>query len=162
MLLDDEVCPSRRAVANLKSTIKMATGVELVAAAGRGERREVASLLRRGASVEDRDESGRTALMAAAEEGHADTVNALAGTYSANVEAADEKGWTALMLAAFHGHTDTVNALAGTHNANVEAPTELGMTALMLAADRGHTDTVNALRRHGATSDDDEAPSARV
>lgn len=77
MLLDDEVCPSRRAVANLKSTIKMATGVELVAAAGRGERREVASLLRRGASVEDRDESGRTALMAAAEEGHTDIVNAL-------------------------------------------------------------------------------------
>ncbi len=114
------------------------------------------------ANVEAVDEAGTTALMLAARYGHTDTLNALAGTYSANVEAADEKGWTALMLAAFHGHTDTVNALAGTHNANVEAPTELGMTALMLAADRGHTDTVNALRRHGATSDDDEAPSARV
>jgi ankyrin repeat protein len=67
------------------------------------------------------------------------------------------------MNAAFHGHTDTVNALAGTHNANVDAvDNQYGWTALMLAADRGHTDTVNALRRHGATSDDDEAPSARV
>ena len=151
MLLDDEVCPSRRAVANLKSTIKMATGVELVAAAGRGERREVASLLRRGASVEDRDESGRTALMAAAEEGHADTVNALAGTYSANVEAADEKGWTALMAAALEGHTATVNALAGTHNADVEAVDEEGWTALMFAAQYGHMDIVNALRQYGAS-----------
>jgi ankyrin repeat protein len=98
--LDDEVCPSRRAVANLKSTIKMATGVELVAAAGRGERREVASLLRRGASVEAFNRNGCTALMAAAQNGHTDTVNALAGTHNANVEAVDRNGWTALMCAA--------------------------------------------------------------
>jgi ankyrin repeat protein len=59
--------------------------------------------------------------MRAAQNGHTDTVNALAGTHNANVEAVDRNGWTALMLAAQNGHTDTVNALAGTYNANVEA-----------------------------------------
>jgi ankyrin repeat protein len=41
-----------------------------------------------------------TALMLAAQNGHTDTVNALAGTHNANVEAVDRWGRTALMLAA--------------------------------------------------------------
>jgi len=50
--------------------------------------------------------------MFAAEYGHTDTVNALAGTHNANVEAVeDHDDWTALMLAAMNGHTDTVRAL---------------------------------------------------
>jgi len=72
------------------------------------------------------------------------------------VEAGNHNGWTALMFAAMKGHTDTVNALAGTHNANVEAGTRHGWTALMLAATGRHTDTVNALRRHGASTEDDD------
>ena len=78
--------------------------------------------------------------MLAAQNGHTDTVNALAGTHGANVDAVDEFGMTALMLAAQNGHTDTVNALAGTHGANVDAVDECGMTALMRAACSGHTD----------------------
>jgi hypothetical protein len=57
--------------------------------------------------------------MFAAQNGHIDTVNALAGTHNANVEAVDRWGKTAMMFAAELGHTDTVNALAGTYNANV-------------------------------------------
>ena len=49
--------------------------------------------------------------MLAAENGHTDTVNALAGTYNANVDAVDRYGQTALMRAARNGHTDTVEAL---------------------------------------------------
>jgi len=64
------------------------------------------------ANVEAANERGGTALIIAAQNGHADTVNVL-GTYNANVEAVDEDGWTALMLATYYGHTDTVNALEG-------------------------------------------------
>ena len=87
-----------------------ALGRELVAAAGRGERRKVASLLRRGVSVEARLAHGRTALLVAAENGHTDTVNALAGTYNANVDVVDGRGWTALMVASVHRHADAVHA----------------------------------------------------
>ena len=87
----------------------------------------------------------KTALMFAAENGHTDIVNALAGTHNANVEAVDNEGWTALMWAARNGHTDTVNVLAGTHNANVEAVSQYGRTVLMCAAVRGRTDIVNVL-----------------
>jgi ankyrin repeat protein len=55
--------------------------------------------------------NGWTALMCAAEQGHTDTVNALAGTYNANVEAVNINGKTALILTAEEGHTDTVDAL---------------------------------------------------
>jgi ankyrin repeat protein len=49
--------------------------------------------------------------MLAADMGHTDTVNALAGTYNANVDTVDRYGKTALMLAVGYGHTDIVNAL---------------------------------------------------
>ena len=49
--------------------------------------------------------------MLAAERGHTDTVNALAGTHGANVDPVDTGGKTALMLAAQNNHTATVNAL---------------------------------------------------
>ena len=39
--------------------------------------------------------------MLAAEHGHTDIVNALAGTHGANVDAVDRIGRTALMLAAY-------------------------------------------------------------
>ena len=93
----------------------------LVKAAGDGEPHTVAVLIGLGADVEAVDEDGKKALMLAAQEGHTDIVNALAGTHNANVDAVDQSGKTALMFAAENGHTDTVNALSGTHNANVEA-----------------------------------------
>ena len=105
-------------------------------------------------NVDAVDRDGRTALMIAAQNGHTDTVTALAGTHGANVDAVDRNGWTALMFAARNGHTATVNALVGTHGANVDAATISGRTALMLAAERGHTDIVNALAgSHGANVD---------
>ncbi|MEO2191917.1 MAG: hypothetical protein ABGY24_05700 [bacterium] len=52
--------------------------------AGSWERRKVASLLRHGVSVEARDERGRAALMAAAQVGRTNAVDALAGTHNAN------------------------------------------------------------------------------
>jgi ankyrin repeat protein len=61
--------------------------------------------------VEAVNENGWTALMLAAEDGHTDTVNALAGTHNANVHAVDRSGKTALKSAAKNGHTDTVKAL---------------------------------------------------
>ena len=63
--------------------------------------------------------------MLAAEDGHTDIVNALAGTHGANVDAVDEDGRTALMYARMNGHEDTVNALIWTHGASTEALREL-------------------------------------
>ncbi len=129
----------------------MGDAESLLGAAGRGQREMVASLLQRGISVDARGEHGCTALMAAAGQGHTDTVDALAGTHNANVEGITGKGWTALMWAASHGHTDTANPLAGTHNTNVEAVDRKDLTALKIAGEGGHADAVNALIRHGAT-----------
>ena len=143
-------CP-RSAVRQSKLNAK------LHAAASKGNTRRVEDLISRGASVDSGDESnhGLTALMLAAQGGHIDVVNALAGRYNANVEAVCRHGYTALMCAAHLGHTEIVNVLAGTYNANVDAANEDGKTALMHATDRGHTGVVNALRRHGASMPDD-------
>jgi hypothetical protein len=88
MVLDDAVCPSRRAVANLNScgghTRRRVRRCRWERGAGSWERRKVASLLRHGVSVEARDERGRAALMAAAQVGRTNAVDALAGTHSAN------------------------------------------------------------------------------
>ena len=81
MVLDDAVCPSRRAVANLNSC---GGHTRRRVRRCRWERRKVASLLRHGVSVEARDERGRAALMAAAQVGRTNAVDALAGTHSAN------------------------------------------------------------------------------
>ena len=59
---------------------------------------------RHGANVESRDNDGCTALMLAAENGHASTMRQLINDHGANVNAVDDNGWTAMTHAAENGH----------------------------------------------------------
>lgn len=101
------------------------------------------------------EDSGRTALQAAAENGHLDIV-ALLLTNDADINAqpANRSGRTALQAAAESGHLEVSKFLLS-NNANVDHPpaAEYGLTALQGAASRGHLDIVKLLLDNRANVD---------
>jgi len=120
---------------------------DLINAASRGETRVVQALLSNGASVNAKDNDGKTAVYslrsrlrrssagAAGERGH--------------INAKTNLGATPLMAAAFDGHRDVVQALLA-KGADVNAKNSSGVTALMGAAFKAHRDVVQALLAKGA------------
>ncbi|TNJ27539.1 Ankyrin repeat protein 2 [Giardia muris] len=84
-----------------------------------------------------RDLNGTTALMLAAEGGHAGCVRLLEG----EIGMQDDNGMTALMKAAMKGHSNCVSVL----ECESEMQNNDGWTALMLAAYRGHADCAQLL-----------------
>ncbi|MBI3724804.1 ankyrin repeat domain-containing protein [bacterium] len=88
----------------------------LMVAAGRGEVEKVKELRAQG-DVNATNAFGRTALMFAAENGHALAIRALEADRSRR----DRDGKTAIMLAAEGGHEDAVRALLGTASLDQEA-----------------------------------------
>ncbi|CAG9179512.1 ankyrin repeat domain-containing protein [Cupriavidus respiraculi] len=105
-------------------------------------------------------DQGKTALMMAAEIGHADVVDMLLvhareyGLRQLNVAA--PSGDTALTLAAFHGHVAVVERLLA-ESAATEVPSEGGDTALMAAAISGHEGIAERLLKAGAAVDSHNA-----
>lgn len=93
------------------------------------------------------NESGRTALQAAAENGHLDLVKILVATGAAiNAPHAPISGRTALQAAAESGHLDIVGFLLGKGaNVNAHAGRHAGVTALYTAARSGYTEIVKLL-----------------
>jgi len=121
----------------------------LIKAVSKGDTPTARVLLARGADVQARDATGRTALMYAAENGDPTTVQMLL-IHGADVNARDWQGWTALIYAAENGDLSTVQTLLA-NKANVNARSEgSGWTALMSAASRGHLLVVQALLARGA------------
>ena len=117
---------------------------ELLAAAEKGSYLKVC--LNKGADVNTRDKDGWTALMRAAEVGHAAIVQALLDENAdVNVEG-KKSGGTALMWAAWHGHTAIVKALLS-KGANVNIKSYSGKTALMAAAFNDHTEIIALLKQ---------------
>lgn len=108
-------------------------------AVDRGDLEAVRGLLQKGADVNettvDLDRFGRTALMLAAEEGHAEIARLLM-EHKANVNATDYYGRTALMWAAIGGHADVTRSLLE-HKAAVNVKDNYGLTALMSVAVKG-------------------------
>ena len=102
-----------------------------------------------GASVNARDDGGRTALHVAADRGHLEIVEFLVGA-GADVNAKSGTGWTALHAAArgplfgAGGHLDVVEFLVGA-GADVNAKRDNGWTALHAAALRGELEMVKVL-----------------
>uniref|UniRef100_A0A0G4FA46 Uncharacterized protein n=1 Tax=Chromera velia CCMP2878 TaxID=1169474 RepID=A0A0G4FA46_9ALVE len=132
------------------ATVAVEKGSPLLEAAGTGDFETVGLLLRSGTQggVDEKDRRGNTALMAAAMNGHTETVGRLLG-FGANIEERCHLyGNTALILAALSGHAETVDFLlhsgarAGEKNKN-------GNNALFMAARDGHTETVDVLLRSG-------------
>ncbi len=81
-------------------------------AAARGQLSRVLEMFQLGASADDKDDKGQTALMHAAEKGHTSIVVLLLAA-GAWVNEKDEQGQTALMRAAENGHLGIVEVLTG-------------------------------------------------
>jgi ankyrin repeat protein len=146
-----------------------------MAAAAAGSVEAVKLFLSRGAKVDAMERAAnQTALMWAANEGHADVVDVLLES-GAHANAAGKVtglprtrggvaggrmwtdytsgGLTSLMFAARQGHTAVVRRLiAGGANPNTANPD--GLTALMLAVINDHADAAVALLAGGANADD--------
>lgn len=122
----------------------------LWAAAYGGDTERVRSLLAAGANVNFiHERSGWTPLMAAANEGHLDTVRVLLEN-EADVNTKDEDGYTALALALSCGNADIVHALLD-RGADVEYVYLQGrLTPLISAVINQDEDIVKALLVKGA------------
>lgn len=122
---------------------------DMIKAAQGGDIATVTSCIQKGANVNAKlGNSGFTALMLSAGEGHTEIVELLLAK-GADANAADAGKSTALMNAAINGHTDVVEALLA-HGAQVNAKGKRGFTALMWAAQYGYPDTIKVLLSHGA------------
>jgi uncharacterized protein len=123
-------------------------GEALIAAARKGDMKQIQDLLGKGADVNAQNKWGLTPLMAAAHGGYI-VPEKLLLEKGADVNATQHGGWTALMVAAVKGHVDVVNLLLG-KGADVNAMTESRMTALMLASSNGRSQVVQLLKAHEA------------
>jgi len=112
-------------------------------------------LLKKGASIEARNEGEDTPLIAAAGQGETAVVKLLLEK-GANIEATDSYGQTALIAAACNcpiidmPDTDDSVRLLLENGANLEAKDKQGRTALMAAADWGRTSILQILLDKGA------------
>lgn len=120
----------------------------LMQACRKGEVDTSLALLDKGANVELRSPSGRTAIMFAAESGSLRLVEALLSR-GATVNHADKKGWTPLMYAS---SADVAEALLR-NRADVSARAKRGATVLMIAAQTMDPKTIHLLLREGANPD---------
>ncbi|WP_283136940.1 ankyrin repeat domain-containing protein [Rhizohabitans arisaemae] len=129
---------------------------ELVSAAALGENAEAERLLAGGASPDEPDEDGDTALYRAAVQGHADIVRMLlAAGADPDREGTGDGGGLPLCAAACWGHLDAVVALldAGADPNRREDEAGSAMTALHWAASNEHLAVVNTLLARGAAPD---------
>ena len=112
-------------------------GRSLCQSASEGDLKAVKALLDQGADVESKDESGKTPLSLAAENGHLDVVKFLVNEADrkADVESKDFYQRTPLSWAASHGHLEVVKFLVNEADpkADVESKDNNGKTALDLA-----------------------------
>ncbi|XP_048106534.1 lysosome-associated membrane glycoprotein 5 [Alosa alosa] len=104
-------------------------------------------LLQRGASVNHKDESGRTALSHACEKGYLDAVKVLV-QHNADPEMEDLWGNTALMYAVVAGHTVVVEFLVRAFKRlglQIDRQNKVGNSALKVAEYLGHKECLYAL-----------------
>jgi ankyrin repeat protein len=124
---------------------------KLMRASLEGDTAKVKALLGGGAQVNAKDHEGRTALMFAVANMHADTAKQLL-EHGADANATANDGGTPLILAASSGDTESVRALLNRGADSSARYTRTGETALMLAKKNNHDAVVNLLsndRSHG-------------
>ena len=105
-------------------------------------------LIQSGMKPDERDAKGYTALILAAYNGQAKTVDFLIQK-GANPCATDTRGNSSLMGVAFKGEIVIAHRLITAH-CDVNARNDAGQTALMMAAMFGRTDVVKMLLANGA------------
>jgi len=121
---------------------------ELIDAAGSGDHAAVASLVARGADVDEASADGATALHVAVRRGDVELA-ALLLAAGATVDAATRNGVTPLALAAIDGNAPVIEQLldAGADPGGLSSE---GESALMLAALNGRPEAVRLLLERGA------------
>lgn len=126
------------------------SGLDLAmqSAAGRGHVKIVSFLFEKGASVDRKDELGRSPVHLAAMNGHSEVVRVLLSN-GADPDLKEIHGQTALWQAAFNGHRDVVSLLLR-KGADPETEDKMGKTPLSIALSRGHQIVVNQLLDGGA------------
>jgi ankyrin repeat protein len=116
----------------------------------RGLTEAVEILLNAGANIEAKTRiEEKTALLLAADEGHADVVQVLLNR-KADVNTRNRNGQTPLMLAAAGGHLEVVRALLA-HGADVTVQDRFANTALRNAEKYGGPTIAQLLRSAGAS-----------
>ncbi|WP_207140271.1 ankyrin repeat domain-containing protein [Rhodovibrio salinarum] len=123
---------------------------DLIEAVAAGKPGRAAAALKAGASPNARVRpDGRTALMVAADHGHAKLASLLLKA-GADVNGRSGDGWSALMQAAYGRHGDVARVLLDASAATDLREDKYGNTALLIATRRGADRTVVALLDHGA------------
>jgi len=102
--------------------------------------------------IDKKDINGITALTAASDCGHFDTVKYLI-QHGASVNQTILNGWTPLAYAASQGHIQIVKCLIK-YGALVNTKNEQDYTALIWTSIEGHYDILKYLIKHGATITD--------
>jgi uncharacterized protein len=122
---------------------------QLIEAAGRGAAGDVRALLRRGASVEVRDDRGRTALTTAAYANDLDVARILVRA-GADVNAKDATEQSPYLIATSEvGDDPALLELMLAGGADVDDKDRFFGTGLIRAAERGHARIVRRLLRAG-------------
>jgi ankyrin repeat protein len=118
-------------------------------AAQGGDTQAVKDLLTKGADVNAKDETGKTALLWVAPARDNPEMVKLLIAKGADVNAKDNEGETALMIAASQSNPETLAALLDA-GAEVNAQNNAGRTALMAAAFRANIEEIKILLAKGA------------
>ena len=129
--------------------MKKSTGVYfLFWAASKGCKELVEDLLCMGVNINVYDETHRTALSWASENGHEAVVKVLIKAKQADIESKDMKGRTPLSWAVQSGNVGVVKLLLETGRANVEAEDDAGVTPLEYAKNGEHEEITKLLLSH--------------
>ena len=125
-----------------------ASAEDLREAARRGDLSRVEDLLARGASVDERDDVGVTALMEAARAGRAQVCRCLLA-HGAGVNARAHCHGTALMMATLHDRVEAVEVLLQ-HGADPNIRSDINSTPLLMAVLQEDARIVQLLLQAGA------------
>ncbi len=124
---------------------------ELHTMASRGDATAIGALLTKGASIDARDESGRTALLLATHANQIEAAKVLINA-GADVNAKDAINDSPYLYAGARGHLEILKMTLA-HGADLKSTNRYGGTALIPAAERGHVDTVRTLIEAGVDVD---------
>jgi len=124
---------------------------KLRAAAAKGDAAAIRDLLPKGAEIDARDASGRTALLIATHANHVEAAKVLIEA-SADVNAKDSINDSPYLYAGARGHLEILKMTLA-HGADLKSTNRYGGTALIPAAERGHVETVRTLIGAGVDVD---------
>ena len=125
-------------------------------ACNKGSAEIVDYLIQKGADMNAKDNSGKTALMRASMDGRAEAIDKLI-EFGADVNAKDNSGKTALIRASIDGRKEAIDKLIE-FGADVNVKDNKGKTALDIAKGGGHTKLVMKIQEFIIARELDKGP----